>query len=81
MYAGKPEATMVPPEWFGWLHGTQDRPLPKEGARSYQWVRLHQPNLTGTAGAYLPKGHIFSVFAKGRTLDSAGTDSFWRPSE
>src|SRR5690606_21299043 len=49
MYKGAPEASMVPPEWHGWLHH-QTNNVPEEGAQSFRrpWQKPHQPNLTGT---------------------------------
>ncbi len=55
LFAGKPDATAVPPEWHAWLHYTVDAPLTP--AADKPWVKEHVPNLTGTSGAYLPPGH------------------------
>lgn len=58
MYAGGArEASLVPPEWHAWLHFTTDAPLSEAGRRD--WQRPHQPNLTGTPGAYRPRGHDY----------------------
>lgn len=58
MYKGIPEPTKVPPMWNAWLHYTIDA-LPTElNMPAYAWQKEHLPNLTGTAGAYLPPGHI-----------------------
>ena len=58
MYKGVAEPTKVPPMWNGWLHYTFDQ-LPTEmNIPAYAWQKEHVPNLTGTAGAYLPPGHI-----------------------
>ncbi len=56
MYAGKTEATLVPPEWHGWLHH-QTNAVPA-GNNSYRqpWQKPHVPNMTGTDQAYLPPG-------------------------
>ncbi|MGE4351558.1 MAG: NADH-ubiquinone oxidoreductase subunit NDUFA12 family protein [Bdellovibrionales bacterium] len=56
-YAGEPEASMVPPDWFGWLHHSCDQPLPNDPESRYVWLRPHQPNLSGTEAAPLPSGH------------------------
>jgi len=55
LFAGKPEASKVPPEWHAWLHYTVAEPL--TAAADKPWVKEHIPNLTGTSGAYLPPGH------------------------
>ncbi len=56
MFNGVVEASKVPAEWHGWLHYTLDAPL--LGLKRYGWQKEHIPNLTGTKGRYLPKGHL-----------------------
>ena len=56
LYKGEPEASKVPPEWFGWLHYSQNEP-PKPGEQPARpWQKEHLPNLTGTPLAYHPPG-------------------------
>jgi len=55
LYAGKVEASKVPPEWHAWLHYTVAEPLPTPADKP--WVKEHQANATGTPAAYLPPGH------------------------
>ena len=74
VYAGVPEATVVPPEWHGWLHHTVDVPL--DSARRLPWMKPHQPNLTGTPQAYRPNGH---EYAGGRSNPTAGDYEAWTP--
>ncbi|MEM7651244.1 MAG: NADH:ubiquinone oxidoreductase subunit NDUFA12 [Pseudomonadota bacterium] len=79
MYNGAPEATLVPPEWHGWLHHQTDD-VPEEGAESFRrpWQKPHQPNMTGTNQAYRPPGHIL----KGGQRDKATGDyKAWSPPE
>jgi NADH:ubiquinone oxidoreductase subunit len=58
IYDGEVEASRVPAEWHGWLHHTtQDLP-PEGGPAKRPWQKDHLPNLTGTAAAYRPPGHI-----------------------
>ncbi|MCR0981733.1 NADH-ubiquinone oxidoreductase subunit NDUFA12 family protein [Roseomonas populi] len=52
VYSGPAEATLVPPEWHGWLHHTI--PAPIENPRPLAWQKPHQPNLTGTSQAWSP---------------------------
>lgn len=77
MYNGAPEASKVPPEWHGWLHYQTDV-VPGEGAPSYRrsWQKPHRPNLTGTAEAYRPPGHIL---AGGKRADATGDYEAWTP--
>lgn len=58
IYSGYAEASKVPAEWHGWLHYTfdelpTDNPLPRQ-----VWEKDHEPNLTGTLGAWRPKGSL-----------------------
>ena len=66
-------------EWFGWLHHQSDR-VPESGEESFRrlWQKPHNPNLTGTAQAYRPPGHLL----KGGQRDKATGDyEAWRPPE
>lgn len=65
VYAGRSrEASLVPPEWHGWLHFTTDAPLSDAGR--FAWQLPHEPNLTGTPLAYRPKGHDYAGGARAR---------------
>ena len=57
-YAGEADASMVPAGWSGWLHHRTDVPPPESDYVEREWELPHQRNLTGTAGAYRPKGSI-----------------------
>lgn len=74
VYAGKAEATNVPPEWHAWLHHTTAAPLPEE--KRYPWMVEHRPNPTGTAQAYRPRGHDY---VGGRRQETAGDYEAWTP--
>jgi NADH:ubiquinone oxidoreductase subunit len=54
IYEKKDEASLVPPEWHGWLHHQTD--VVPDGTSKYHkgWIKPHQPNLTGTDRTYLP---------------------------
>lgn len=54
MYAGKTEASMVPPEWHGWLHHQTDVIPSAINPYRKDWIKPHQPNMTGTPEAYMP---------------------------
>jgi NADH:ubiquinone oxidoreductase subunit len=77
MYKGAPEASKVPPEWHGWLHHQTDKVPASEGV-SYrrEWQKPHTPNLTGTADAYRPHGHLL---AEGRRDKASGDYEAWKP--
>ena len=75
LYEGEVEASKVPPEWHAWLHHTVADPPATEDKR-YAWEIAHQPNLTGTPGAYRPPG---SVAARGRRPRATGDYEAWRP--
>ena len=78
MYNGRPEASLVPPEWHGWLHYTLDEPLPEESDFHQAWVKQHQANLTFTDKAYRPPGH----FLEGGKRDKATGDyEAWKPNK
>lgn len=77
VYNGEPEASKVPPEWHGWLHHQTDT-LPRDDTPSFRrkWQQPHQPNMTGTTGAYRPPGHIL----QGGVRDKATGDyEAWSP--
>ena len=74
MYAGLPEATMVPPEWHSWLHFTTDAPLPTLVRQP--WQKPHVPNATGTPLGYRPPGHDY---AGGRRPATTGDYEAWTP--
>lgn len=58
IYQGEPEGSAVPPEWQGWLtHTVEATPL-EHPPVARPWLKEHQPNLTGAAGAYRPPGAL-----------------------
>jgi len=75
IYAGEVEASRVPPEWHGWLHGSQAEP-PQADAPRYPWQKEHLPNLTGTPLAYRPPGH---TLAGGHRAPATGDYQPWTP--
>lgn len=58
IYNGEAEASRVPPDWFGWLHHTFDRPPTEAPLPAKAWQKPHQENVTGTDAAYAPPGSI-----------------------
>lgn len=75
VYAGTPDASKVPPEWHSWLHHTTDAPLTPVDR---PWIRPHQPNLTGTAGAWRPSG---SQLRGGQRARATGDYESWSPGQ
>lgn len=72
----EPEGSLVPPGWAGWLHrrlryAPTEHPLPTQ-----RWEREHLPNLTGTAEAYVPAGH---VSRGGKRARATGDYEAWQP--
>lgn len=78
LYKGKAEATKVPPEWHMWLHHTTNAPLCENAAAAKPWQKTHLPNLSGTAGAYMPPGHDL----RGEALEPSSNDIHcWKPEQ
>jgi NADH:ubiquinone oxidoreductase subunit len=76
MYKGSNDASRVPPEWHGWLHGTfddlPDVALPAPRA----WEAQPEPNLTGTHAAYRPAG---ALERGGQRAAATGDYDAWQP--
>ena len=67
-------AVGVPAEWNARARPPAGEP-PTDAAPDYPWEKDHLPNLTGTAGADRPPGHL-----SGRGRDRATGDyEAWRP--
>ncbi|MBI1216163.1 MAG: NADH:ubiquinone oxidoreductase subunit NDUFA12 [Alphaproteobacteria bacterium] len=76
MYKDKAEASLVPPEWHGWLHHQTDAVPASDSKYRKDWQLPPQANQTGTTGAYLPPGHTL----KGGARDAATGDyTAWQP--
>jgi NADH:ubiquinone oxidoreductase subunit len=75
IYKGIPEASKIPPQWFSWMHYQTNEP-PASNSKKYNWEKSHKPNLTGTEGAYYPKGHSL---AEGQRQKATGDYEPWRP--
>lgn len=57
IYKGEVEASKIPPGWYRWMHHLGDE-VPDGSYKPREWQNPHQPNLTGTPGAYHPSGSI-----------------------
>jgi NADH:ubiquinone oxidoreductase subunit len=76
LYKGRPDASRVPAEWHAWLHHTTDAPLSEQAAESRPWQKEHEPNPTGTAAAYRPRGH---AYRGGHRAQATGDYEPWKP--
>ena len=45
IYPAQSEASLVPPEWHGWLHYTVDVPPTDETYKAKPWQQSYVPNL------------------------------------
>lgn len=75
-YAGEAEASMIPAGWHGWMHHTVDVAPTEENYLAREWQKPFQPNLTGTPGAYRPRG---STIGRGRRQKATGDYEAWTP--
>jgi len=60
IYNGPIEASLIPAGWHGWIHGRTDTAPSAESYERREWELPHKENLTGSAGAYRPKGAVAS---------------------
>jgi len=74
IYADENDASLVPPEWHGWLHHTLAAPLQAGDAFHKSWQKPHQPNPTGTESAIFPPGH-----AGGQRAATTSDYQAWKP--
>ncbi len=76
IYNGANDASRVPPEWHGWLHGTFDA-LPESHLPPARiWEVDYVPNATGTVAAYRPAG---ALERGGRRARATGDYEAWTP--
>jgi NADH:ubiquinone oxidoreductase subunit len=67
IYAGESEASRIPPGWHGWMHHRVATPPADETYAPREWQRPHEPNHTGTARAYRPRGSLLGAGPGGVT--------------
>jgi len=76
IYNGANDASRVPPEWHGWLHGSFDD-LPESNLPPARiWEVDYTPNATGTADAYRPAG---ALERGGQRAKATGDYEAWTP--
>ena len=76
IYAGANDASHVPPEWFGWLHGQFDGVPESRLPPPRIWESGHSPNKTGTLQAYRPQG---ALERGGKRASATGDYEAWSP--
>lgn len=76
IYNGANDASRVPPEWHGWLHGSFDG-LPESNLPPAKiWEAEYTPNMTGGAAAYRPQG---ALERGGQRARATGDYESWTP--
>ena len=76
IYDGPNDASRVPSEWHGWLHGAFDA-VPESNLPPAQiWEADFTPNATGTQNAYRPQG---ALERGGKRAKAVGDYEAWSP--
>lgn len=76
IYDGANDASRVPSEWHGWLHGSYDELPESHLPPSRIWEADYTPNATGTANAYRPAG---ALERGGKRARATGDYKAWTP--
>ena len=76
IYAGANDASNVPAEWHGWLHGSVAGVPESHLPPPRVWEADHTPNATGTNSAYRPQG---ALERGGRRAPASGDYEAWSP--
>ncbi|MET0240313.1 MAG: NADH:ubiquinone oxidoreductase subunit NDUFA12 [Sphingobium sp.] len=76
IYNGANDASRVPAEWHGWLHGNIDGTPESNLPPPRIWETDFTPNLTGTERAYRPSG---ALEQGGRRQMATGDYEAWNP--
>ena len=76
IYEGANDASRVPPEWHGWLHGAFDGVPESNLPPARIWETDYTPNATGTVSAYRPAG---ALERGGVRAAAAGDYEAWSP--
>jgi NADH:ubiquinone oxidoreductase subunit len=76
IYRDLAEASLIPPEWHGWMHYTVDEPPPAEPAPKHPWQLGPKMNLTGTPLAWRPQGSILTPQSRPK---ATGDYEAWQP--
>ena len=76
IYDGANDASRVPSEWHGWLHGAFEDVPESRLPPPKIWEVEYTPNATGTAQAYRPQG---ALERGGRRAAATGDYEAWAP--
>ena len=76
IYNGANDASRVPAEWHGWLHGTHDGVPESYLPPARVWEAEFTPNETGTSRAYRPQGALEKGGVRAR---ATGDYEAWSP--
>lgn len=76
IYEGSNDASRVPSEWHGWLHGAFDDVPESNLPPPHIWEADYSPNATGTATAYRPQG---ALERGGKRARAVGDYEAWSP--
>lgn len=76
IYNGEAEPSRISSGWHGWMHHRTDISPSEEDYAMREWELPHKQNLTGTAGAYRPRG---SLLNPDRTSKPATEYDAWSP--
>jgi len=76
IYNGTNDASRVPSEWHGWLHGSFDGVPESNLPPPRIWEADYTPNATGTALAYRPQG---ALERGGKRAAATGDYEAWSP--
>jgi NADH:ubiquinone oxidoreductase subunit len=76
IYNGANDASRVPAEWHGWLHGAFEGPPESNLPPPRIWETDYTPNATGSAAAYRPQG---ALERGGQRARATGDYESWTP--
>ena len=76
IYDGANDASRVPAEWHGWLHGSFEDVPESNLPPPHIWEVDYTPNATGTALAYRPAG---ALERGGKRAAATGDYEAWSP--
>ena len=76
IYEGANDASRVPAEWHGWLHGSFDGVPESHLPPPRIWEADYSPNATGTPAAYRPQA---ALERGGRRAAATGDYEAWTP--
>ena len=78
IYSGANDASRVPSEWHGWLHGGYNGVPESHLAPPRIWEADYTPNATGTDTAYRPAG---ALERGGKRARATGDYEAWSPDQ